>query len=92
MAAQQPPQLPPIDQVAPFDVAELTLLRSMLRLATMRGAWQDEELEDVGRFIKRARDVLRRAEAGAMLTWKQPRPVKQRVQPIPEEEEEVKSD
>jgi hypothetical protein len=68
--AQQSAQLPPTETVNPFSKDELVMMRSVLRIATMRGAWQDEELEDVGKLVKRVRDVLRRAEVGGRLQWK----------------------
>lgn len=64
------PQLPPIESIAPFSADELVLLRSVVEVATLRGAWKGDELEDVGRCIKRVAEVLRRAQAdGQKLVW-----------------------
>jgi hypothetical protein len=52
-----------------FTLQELTVIRSIVKLGTLRGAWYEEELEDVGKIAKRIIRVLAHAEQGNKLGW-----------------------
>lgn len=54
---------------ATFTLEELAVIRSVVKLMTMRGAWQEEELEDAGKITKRIAQVLQHATQGHKLVW-----------------------